>query len=100
MNIADEWSQHRNALDNDSADNLGGVPDIRVCVSPEIPFVFRVTAFFPASSDCGNDGDNHSQAHRQTQTDFLDLAHVQVPGNEPWEGGHNEVHNDVVHWTC
>lgn len=97
MYVANEWSQNRNALDDDGADDFGRVPDVRVRVAPEIPFIFRVAAVFPTSSDGGDDGDNHSEAHGEAETDLFDFAHVKVPGNEPWEGSHDEVHNDVVH---
>lgn len=83
-------------MNDDGADNLGRVPDVRVCVAPKVPFVLGVATVFPASSDGGNDGDNHSETHGQTKTDFLDFAHVEVPGDEPREGSHHEVHDDVV----
>lgn len=97
MDVAEKWSQHWDALDDDGANDFGGVPDIRVCVAPKVPFILRVAAVFPASSDCGDDGDDHSQAHGQAETDLFDFSHIQIPGNEPWEGSHDEIHDDVIY---
>lgn len=97
MDVADEWSQDWDALDDDGADDLGGVPDVRVRVAPEVQCVLGVAALFPAGADCGDDGDDHSQAHGQAETDLLDFAHIQFPGDEPWEGSHDEIHDNVVH---
>lgn len=100
MDIADEWSQNGDTLDDDGTDDLGGVPDVRVRVAPEVPFVLGVAAVFPASADRGDDGDDHAKAHGQAESDFLNFAHIQVPSNQPGESGHDEVHYDIVHWLC
>lgn len=66
-------------------------------VSPEVPFVFYVAVIFPAGSDRSDDGDDHTQAHSEAEANLFDFAHVQIPGNCPWESSHDEVHDDVVH---
>ena len=96
MDISKKWPQNRNALNDDGADDLGGVPDVRVCVAPEVPFVLGVATVFPASADGSNDGDDHSETHGQTKTNFLVFTHVEFPCDEPGEGSHHEVHDDVV----
>lgn len=76
VNVPDQRAQHWNALNNDGANDFGGVPDVRMRVTPEIPFVLGIAAVFPTSSNCGDDGDNHSQAHGQAETNLFDLPHV------------------------
>lgn len=98
VNVAEEWAQHRDALDDDGADDFGRKPHIGVRVAPEVPFVLGVAAVFPAGADGGDDGNDHSEAHGEAEADFLHFAHVEVPRDEPWEGGHDEVHDDVVYW--
>jgi hypothetical protein len=60
VHVAEKGPEDRDALHDDSADDLGGVPNVRVCVAPEIPYVFVVAFVFPASADGGHNGDDHS----------------------------------------
>lgn len=63
VDVADEWTQDGDALNDNGADDLGRVPYVRVCVAPEVPFVLGVAAIFPAGADRGDDGDDHSETH-------------------------------------
>lgn len=76
VDVADKWAQNGDALDDDGANDFGGVPYVRVCVAPEVPLVLWIAAVFPAGADGGDDGDDHSERHGQAETDLFDFAHV------------------------
>lgn len=97
MDVPDEWSQNRYTLDDDRTNDLGRVPDVRVCIAPKVPFVLWVAAILPASSDRGNNGDYHSEAHGQTETDLLNFAHIEIVCDKPGKCSHDKVHDDVVY---
>lgn len=117
MQVSNQRPQNWHALYHDRASNLGGIPDVRHCIPPEVPLIFLVAIVFPAGPDGTLNGHDHTlrivsghsvkallrfslsltQAHCDTKPDFLFLRHVQVPGDDPGERREHEVHKNVVH---
>lgn len=96
MDVSDQGTQDGYALNNDGTNNFGRVPDVRMCISPEVPLVFHVPIILPGSSDRGYNGNHHSQTHGYAEADLFYFAHIQIPSNDPWKGCENEVHDNVV----